>query len=58
VADFIGANAIAATVANTFGGSGGGTIYFGQGGGNFLEKTNSFEENLPGVLNDLFAKKN
>lgn len=57
VADFIGANAIAGTLANTFGGSGGGTIYFGQGGGNLLEKTNSFEENLPGILNDLFAKK-
>ncbi|HSA74910.1 MAG TPA: alanine--tRNA ligase-related protein, partial [Candidatus Nitrosocosmicus sp.] len=57
VADIIGANAIASTLANSFGGSGGGTIYFGQGGGNLLEKINRFEESLPDLLRKVFSEK-
>lgn len=56
-ANVIGANAIAGAIAKSFGGSGGGTIYFGQGGGNLLEKTNIFEENLPDLLRNLLDSK-
>jgi alanyl-tRNA synthetase len=57
VAEIIGANSIVSTLANNFGGSGGGTIYFGQGGGNHLEKINGFQESLPDVLRKVFLEK-
>jgi alanyl-tRNA synthetase len=57
VAENIGANIIASSVAHNFGGSGGGTIYFGQGGGNLLEKFNTIAESIPEILRDIYSKK-
>lgn len=57
VAENIGANIIASSIAHNFGGSGGGTIYFGQGGGNLLEKFNTIEESIPEILRNIYSKK-
>ena len=57
VAGKIGANIIASSIARNFGGSGGGTIYFGQGGGNLLEKYKTIEDSLPEILRNLYFKK-
>jgi len=46
----IGANFIASSIARNFGGSGGGTMYFGQGGGKVSVILNDLKEIIPKIL--------
>ncbi len=50
VAKIIGANLVANGIASNFGGSGGGTIYFGQGGGRHTESLKGLRDILPELL--------
>jgi len=56
VAEKIGANIVASSIAQNFGGSGGGTMYFGQGGGNILEKLKTIENTIPDILSNIYMK--
>lgn len=58
VAEKIGASIVASSIALNFGGSGGGTMYFGQGGGNALEKLKSVEDTIPGILSNIYTGNN
>ena len=56
VAENIGASIVASSIAQDFGGSGGGTKYFGQGGGNLLEKLESIENTIPDILRKIYSE--
>jgi len=58
VAEKIGASIVASSIALNFGGSGGGTMYFGQGGGTALEKLGSIEDTIPGILSNIYTGNN
>jgi alanyl-tRNA synthetase len=58
IAEKINASIIASSIARNFGGSGGGTKYFGQGGGNLLEKLKTIEDSILDILKNLYSVKN